>query len=420
MPPLEEPFLHLTPHRTNINRAYIHLKNRHFSSTTTFFLWALFFVAFTTSYLSFIDSGHRFLHLPTSWEKNVRSSAHICRANGLSVLVTGAAGFIGTHVSLALKKRGDGVVGVDNFNDYYGPSLKRTRQDLLEFHGVFIVDGDINDRRLLAALFDTTSFTHVIHLAAQVGLQYAVDNPYAYVHSNIASFVTLLEQCKSADPQPAVVWASSGAVYGVHNKVPFSETDQVDEPATIYGSTKRVGEEITRTYNRLYGLSITGLRFFTVYGPWGRPDMAYFSFIRNIIEGKPITIYRASNQVKLARDFVYIDDIVKGFIASLDTSGNSTGSSGAKNGSAPYRIFNLGNTSPTTVPDLLTILENILKMKATKEVVDMCGNGEDIFARVNISLAERELGYKPITDLKTGLRKFAKWYLWYYGQTIRQ
>ncbi|KAF5787535.1 putative UDP-glucuronate 4-epimerase [Helianthus annuus] len=416
MPTLEdqEPLLLSSPSciiLRSSNPIMIPAFRRRFPSTTTVFIWALLLLAFTASYIILVDPG-------SSVEKNVRLSAHVTRANGLSVLVTGAAGFIGSHVAIALKNRGDGVVGVDNFDNYYGRSLKETRRDLLELNGVYIVEGDINDSRLLSMLFDTVEFTHVMHLAAQVGVQYAVENPYAYVRSNVASLVTLLEQCKSAHPQPAVVWASSGSVYGVHNKVPYSETDRVDPPDTIYASTKRTGEEITHTYNRLHGLSITGLRFFTVYGPWGRPDMAYFSFVRNILQGEPITIYRAKNRVDPAREFIYIDDIVKGCVASLDTSGKSTGSGGLKNGSAPYRIFNLGNGSPVTVPALVAILEENLKMRVEKDVVDMCGDGDDSFAYVNISLAERELGYKPTTDLQTGLREFVKWYLWYYGKPL--
>ncbi|GJU25512.1 UDP-glucuronate 4-epimerase 1 [Tanacetum coccineum] len=413
MPPLDEPLLPSTPCKSNAYYRIINLTPR----WRMFFISALVLIAFTASYMTFVHSGQR----SNPWTNSIRSSAHIHRDNGISVLVTGAAGFIGSHVSLALKNRGDGVVGVDNFNNYYSPSLKRTRQSLLDFHGVYIVDGDINDYRLLSMLFNTVPFTHVMHLAAQVGVQYAIDNPYVYVHNNIASFITLLERCKVSDPQPAVVWASSGSVYGVQNKNknPFSEMDRVDLPSTIYASTKRTGEEITRTYNRLHGLSITALRFFTVYGPWGRPDMAYFSFIKNILTGEPITMYRANrakNHVHLARDFVYIDDIVKGCVASLDTSGKSTGSGGAKNGSAPYRVFNLGNGSPVTVPALVTVLEDNLKMKATKDVMDMCGNGDDSFAYVNISLAEKEIGFKPTTDLQTGLKEFVKWYLWYYGK----
>ncbi|KAJ0954041.1 putative UDP-glucuronate 4-epimerase [Helianthus annuus] len=349
------------------------------------------------------------------WEKRVVSSSQIHRKNGFSVLVTGAAGFVGTHVSLALKKRGDGVVGIDNFNDYYDPALKKARRKMLESKNIFIINADINDQNVLAKLFEIVAFTHVMHLAAQAGVRYAMENPKSYVHSNIAGLVTLLEQCKSADPQPAVVWASSSSVYGLNDKVPFSESDRTDQPASLYAATKKAGEEITHTYNHIYGLSITGLRFFTVYGPWGRPDMAYFSFTKNILKGKPITVYRGKNGVDLARDFTYIDDIVKGCVGSLDTAGKSTGSGGKKKGPAPYRIFNLGNTSPVTVPTLVSILEKNLKMKAKKNVVDMPGNGDVPFTHANISLAQRELGYKPTTDLPTGLRKFVKWYLWYYG-----
>ncbi|CAI0394148.1 unnamed protein product [Linum tenue] len=320
----------------------------------------------------------------------------------MSVLVTGAAGFVGSHVSLALKKRGDGVVGIDNFNSYYDPSLKKARKSMLAEHGVFVVAGDINDGKLLAKLFDVVAFTHVMHLAAQAGVRYAMENPHSYVHSNIAGLVTLLEICKSANPQPAVVWASSSSVYGLNEKSPFSESDRTDQPASLYAATKKAGEEITHTYNHIYGLSITGLRFFTVYGPWGRPDMAYFSFTRNILQGKPITVYRGKNRVDLARDFTYIDDVVKGCLGSLDTS-------------APYRIFNLGNTSPVTVPALVSILERHLKVKAKKNVVEMPGNGDVPFTHANISMARREFGYKPTTDLQTGLKKFVKWYLSYYG-----
>ncbi|KAL4571328.1 hypothetical protein LXL04_018086 [Taraxacum kok-saghyz] len=432
MPHLDEELFPSTPGKIKIERAHHHTMNRAvhrcFTSTTTIFLWALLFVALMASYMSiqsFVDSGTRYLHHTNSrdhdgiggvyWEKQIRSSAQIRRSNGISVLVTGAAGFVGTHVSLALKKRGDGVVGVDNFNDYYDPSLKNARRGLLDSHNVFVVEGDINDRELLAKLFDVVAFTHVMHLAAQAGVRYAMENPHSYVHSNVAGLVTLLEQCKSSDPQPAVVWASSSSVYGLNDKSPFSESDRTDQPASLYAATKKAGEAITHTYNHIYGLSITGLRFFTVYGPWGRPDMAYFSFTRNILQGKPITVYRGKNGVDLARDFTYIDDIVKGCVASLDTSGKSTGSGGRKRGAAPYRIFNLGNTSPVTVPTLVSILERNLKKRAKKKVVDMPGNGDVPFTHANISLARRKLGYKPTTDLPTGLRKFVKWYLSYYG-----
>uniref|UniRef100_A0A1J3EYA5 UDP-glucuronate 4-epimerase n=1 Tax=Noccaea caerulescens TaxID=107243 RepID=A0A1J3EYA5_NOCCA len=354
-----------------------------------------------------------------AWEKRVRQSSTAKRPHGLSVLVTGAAGFVGSHCSIALRKRGDGVLGFDNFNDYYDPSLKRARQQLLEKQQVFIVEGDLNDGPLLRKLFDVVPFTHVLHLAAQAGVRYAMKNPQSYISSNIAGFVNLLEVAKAANPQPAIVWASSSSVYGLNTENPFSEEHRTDQPASLYAATKKAGEEITHTYNHIYGLAITGLRFFTVYGPWGRPDMAYFSFTRNILQGKPITIYRGKNRVDLARDFTYIDDIVKGCLGSLDSSGKSTGSGGKKRGAAPYRIFNLGNTAPVTVPILVDILEKYLKMKAKRNFVEMPGNGDVPFTHANISSARNEFGYKPTTDLETGLKKFVRWYLSYYGYNTK-
>ncbi|CAN8286343.1 unnamed protein product [Cochlearia groenlandica] len=351
-----------------------------------------------------------------AWEKRIRASARIrTSSKGITVLVTGAAGFVGTHVSAALKRRGDGVVGLDNFNDYYDPSLKRARQALLERSGVFIVEGDINDAGLLRKLFKIVSFTHVMHLAAQAGVRYAMENPSSYVHSNIAGLVNLLEICKSANPQPSIVWASSSSVYGLNTKVPFSEKDRTDQPASLYAATKKAGEEIAHTYNHIYGLSLTGLRFFTVYGPWGRPDMAYFFFTKDILKGKSISVFESANHGTVARDFTYIDDIVKGCLASLDTAEKSTGSGGKKRGPAQLRVFNLGNTSPVPVSDLVSILEMQLKVKAKKNVIKMPRNGDVPYTHANISLAQRELGYKPTTDLQTGLKKFVRWYLSYYS-----
>ncbi|CAH8362467.1 unnamed protein product [Eruca vesicaria subsp. sativa] len=349
-----------------------------------------------------------------AWEKRVRSSARVRTRRGVSVLVTGAAGFVGTHVSSALKRRGDGVLGLDNFNDYYDPSLKRARQALLERSGIFVVEGDINDAALLRKLFEVVPFTHVMHLAAQAGVRYAMENPSSYVHSNIAGFVNLLEVCKSANPQPAIVWASSSSVYGLNTKVPFSEKDRTDQPASLYAATKKAGEEIAHTYNHIYGLSLTGLRFFTVYGPWGRPDMAYFFFTKDILRGKAISVFEGANHGTVARDFTYIDDIVKGCLGALDTAEKSTGSGGKKRGAAQLRVFNLGNTSPVPVTHLVSILERLLKVKAKRNIMKLPRNGDVQFTHANISSAQRELGYKPTTDLQTGLKKFARWYLGYY------
>ncbi|CAL9232894.1 unnamed protein product [Arabidopsis halleri] len=348
------------------------------------------------------------------WEKQVRKSARPRSRGGLTVLVTGASGFVGTHVSIALRRRGDGVLGLDNFNRYYDPKLKRARQGLLERSGVFVVEGDINDAVLLRKLFDVVLFTHVMHLAAQAGVRYAMQNPGSYVNSNIAGFVNLLEVSKSANPQPAIVWASSSSVYGLNSKVPFSEKDRTDQPASLYAATKKAGEGIAHTYNHIYGLSLTGLRFFTVYGPWGRPDMAYFFFTKDILKGKTITVFESPDKGSVARDFTYIDDIVKGCLGALDTAEKSTGSGGKKKGPAMFRIYNLGNTSPVPVTKLVTILEKLLKMKAKKKIMPLPRNGDVEFTHANITLAQAELGYKPAVDLETGLKKFVKWYMGFY------
>ncbi|KAK1651722.1 hypothetical protein QYE76_069527 [Lolium multiflorum] len=380
------------------------------------------------------DSPRRSLHASpatasyggAAWEKKVRASARVRRANGgragLSVLVTGAAGFVGCHAAAALRRRGDGVLGLDNFNDYYDPALKRGRAALLARAGVYVVDGDIADADLLAKLFDVVPFTHVLHLAAQAGVRHALVDPMSYVRANVAGLVALLEAARAADPQPAIVWASSSSVYGLNSHVPFSEHDRTDRPASLYAATKKAGEEIAHVYNHIYGLSLTALRFFTVYGPWGRPDMAYFFFTRDILAGRPITVYESSgggaHQTTISRDFTYIDDIVKGCIGALDTAGKSTGSGGKKRGPAPFRTYNLGNTSPVPVTQLVDLLEKMLKVKAERRIVKMPRNGDVPYTHANISLAQRELGYRPSTDLQTGLKKFVRWYLEYYNPEL--
>lgn len=376
------------------------------------------------------DSPRRSLHTSSpsaaatwggaAWEKKVRASARVRRANGrgLTVLVTGAAGFVGCHAAAALRRRGDGVLGLDNFNDYYDPALKRGRAALLARSGVYVVDGDIADAELLAKLFDVVPFTHVLHLAAQAGVRHALVDPMSYVRANVGGFVALLEAARMANPQPAIVWASSSSVYGLNSHVPFSEHDRTDRPASLYAATKKAGEEIAHAYNHIYGLSLTALRFFTVYGPWGRPDMAYFFFTRDILAGRPITVYESAgggtHQTTISRDFTYIDDIVKGCVGALDTAGRSTGSGGKKRGPAPFRTYNLGNTSPVPVTQLVDLLEKLLKVKAVRKIVKMPRNGDVPYTHANISLAQRELGYRPSTDLQTGLKKFVRWYLEYY------
>ncbi|XP_068666802.1 UDP-glucuronate 4-epimerase 6-like [Aristolochia californica] len=395
---------------------------------STFLVALVLILFFTLNYPPFSEnpSAHQFHHHAhslssafygggTQWEKQVRHSSTPRHPNVFSVLVTGAAGFVGTHASLALKKRGDGVLGLDNFNSYYDLSLKRARQELLQKHGVFIVEADINDGPLLAKLFDVVPFTHVLHLAAQAGVRYAMKNPQSYVASNIGGFVNLLEIVKTADPQPAIVWASSSSVYGLNTQNPFTESQRTDQPASLYAATKKAGEEIAHTYNHIYGLSITGLRFFTVYGPWGRPDMAYFSFTKDILQHIPISVFRTQDQKEVARDFTYIDDVVKGILGALDTAEKSTGSGGKKTGPAQLRVYNLGNKSPVPVGKLVSILEELLNVKARKKIITMPRNGDVPFTHANVNLAAADFGYKPTTDLTTGLRKFVKWYFSYYG-----
>ncbi|XP_073066068.1 UDP-glucuronate 4-epimerase 3-like [Primulina eburnea] len=385
--------------------------------------WATILAAF----IIFLSVRSRFpgqfsseLRISTSWGgrkwvEQVLTSAKPRQETGhFTILVTGAAGFIGFHVSAALKQRGDGVVGLDNFNDYYDPLLKRARQERLNGIGIFVVEGDINDSNLLKELFKIVEFTHVMHLAAQAGVRYGLKNPTSYIHSNVAGFVAILEACKSANPQPAIIWASSSSVYGLNSKKPFSEADRTDQPASLYAATKKSGEEIAHAYNHIYGLSITGLRFFTVYGPWGRPDMAYFFFTKDILERTPITIFEGRNQETVARDFTYIDDIVKGCLAALDTAEKSTGSGGKKKGKAQLRVFNLGNTSPVTVKKLVRTLERLLKVKAKKKVEPLPVNGDVSFTHADISYAKKELSYRPKTDLESGLKKFVDWYMEYY------
>ncbi|KAF5775703.1 putative UDP-glucuronate 4-epimerase [Helianthus annuus] len=348
------------------------------------------------------------------WEKTVDSLVNIRLKTGYSVLGIRAAGFVGIHVSAALKRCVDYVLWLDNCNNYYDPTHKRA-STCVGKNGIFIVEGDINDTVLLTKLFEVVHFTHVMHLAAQAGVRYAMQNPksyihsniagvrYAmqnpksYIHSNIAGFVNVLEVCKNANPQPAIIWASSSSVYGLNTEVPFAEKDRTDQPASLYAATKKAGEEIAHTYNHIYGLSLTGLRFFTVYGPWGRLDMAYFFFTKDILKRKPIPIFESSNHGTFTL-LKRVQEVV-----------------GRKKGAAQFRIFNLGNTLPVPVSDLVSILEKLLKVKAERRVMKLPRNGDVPFTHANISLAQREFGYKPTTDLQTGLKKFVRWYEKYYG-----
>merc|ERR1712048_323829 len=283
----------------------------------------------------------------------------------------------------ALKKRGDGVLGIDDFNSYYPVGLKRDRAATLERAGVLTLEMDLNDGDRLKALMDECKFTHILALAAQAGVRYATKHPQSYVSSNIAGFVELLEVARNADPMPRIVYASSSSVYGLNTKVPFAEEDRVDNPASLYAATKKANEMIAHCYKHIYGLSVIGLRFFTVYGPWGRPDMAAFHFTKKIEQGEPIKIFQGPGGSELERDFTYIDDIVAGCIASLDRIGPSE-----KPGS--LKVYNLGNKSPVSVSEFVDILEEHLGKRAIRQYMPLPNSGDVLKTHADISLASKE------------------------------
>lgn len=313
------------------------------------------------------------------------------------VLVTGAAGFIGFHLANYLKERGDYVVGYDNFNDYYSPQLKEHRANELHNEEIEVVKGDICDSFLLEETIKKHKFTHVVHLAAQAGVRYSLQNPQAYIRSNIEGFINILEACKKFAPLP-LIYASSSSVYGLNDKSPFSEMDRTDQPVSVYGATKKTNELLAYSYYHLYRIPVTGLRFFTVYGPWGRPDMAYFSFTKAILEGKPIELF---NFGKMKRDFTYIDDIVQGTAAALDLS-------------APCEIFNLGNHKPVELISFIQSLEHCIGKKAILEPKPM-QKGDVLATFADIQHSQEKLGFFPRTTLDNGLPKFVRWYKEYHG-----
>ncbi len=305
----------------------------------------------------------------------------------MNIFITGIAGFIGSHLAQALRARGNTVTGCDNFNDYYNPALKRQRAAILESKGIKVIEADIFN---LPPLGETT---HFVHLAAQAGVRYSKTNPQTYVDTNLNGFLQVLELIRR-HPHIPLIYASSSSVYGLNKKVPFSETDRTDDPSSLYGATKKSNELMASAYHHLYGISVTGLRFFTVYGPWGRPDMAYYSFTDAILQQKPIQLF---NHGKMQRDFTYVDDIVQGTIAALDKS-------------LPNEIFNLGNHKPEEIVTLIHLLEQKLGKKARVELLpDLLGEVPTTYA--DISKSQKILGFTPRTSLDQGLDKFLAWYL---------
>lgn len=328
----------------------------------------------------------------------------------MKVLLTGVAGFIGSHVAIKLLERGDTVIGVDNLNDYYEVSLKEARLASIQKHpnakNFSFVKFDLAEQQSTARLFTEVQPDSVVHLAAQAGVRYSLENPNAYISSNIVAFTHILEACRAIKLKH-LVYASSSSVYGGNTKLPFSETDAVDHPVSLYAATKKSNELMAHTYSHLYGIPTTGLRFFTVYGPWGRPDMAPFLFADAILNHRPIKVF---NHGDMMRDFTYIDDIVEGVIRVLDKP--ATAALNATT-SAPYRLFNIGNNKPEKLLDFIGYLENAFGLKAEKEFLPMqSGDVKATFA--DTSTLDAWVGFKPNTDLKLGVEKFVSWYRDYY------
>jgi UDP-glucuronate 4-epimerase len=339
----------------------------------------------------------------------------------MSVLVTGAAGFIGYHTAAALLARGERVVGIDNLNDYYDVSLKEARLALLTESPAFRFEKvDIADREgVTAVLGRHPDLDRVIHLAAQAGVRYSLVNPYAYIHANVEGHVVLLEACRRLPRLSHFVYASSSSVYGANTKLPFSVDDRVDTPVSLYGATKKAMEEISHAYAHIYRIPLTGLRFFTVYGPWGRPDMAAFIFTRKILAGEPIPVF---NNGEMRRDFTYIDDIVSGIIASLDRPPldrppldrpplDRPGENAVK---ACCRVYNLGNHRSEHLMDFIGAIERALGRKARLELLPMqTGDVKETFA--DIEASRRDLGFEPRTPIEEGVPRFIAWYQSFYG-----
>jgi len=334
----------------------------------------------------------------------------------MKILVTGAAGFIGFHTSKKLLDRGDEVVGLDNFNDYYDVSLKEGRANILAAYENFkLVRMDLADRSGIESLFATEKFDKVINLAAQAGVRYSIENPHSYIDSNIVGFVNILEGCRHNDVKH-LTYASSSSVYGANTTMPFSIHQNVDHPLALYGATKKANELFAHTYSNLYELPTTGLRFFTVYGPYGRPDMALFLFTKNILEGKTIDVF---NYGKHRRDFTYIDDIVEGVVRTSDHTAKpnsdwdaSTPDPGTSK--APYRIYNIGNQQPVELMDYIGAVEKALGKEAKKNLLPLQpGDVPDTWA--DTSDLANDVGYQPATPVEVGVKNFVDWYLEFYN-----
>lgn len=334
----------------------------------------------------------------------------------MKLLVTGAAGFIGAALSEALLARGDQVVGVDNLSDFYDVDLKRARLSrLAAFDGFRDVRLDIADRAGIEALFQEVRPQRVVHLAAQAGVRYGAVNPHAYVHSNLAGFLNVLEGCRHVEVEH-LVFASSSSVYGANTRVPFSVHDNVDHPVSLYAATKKANELMAHAYSHLYRIPATGLRFFTVYGPWGRPDMALFVFVRNILAGEPIDVY---NYGRHRRDFTYIDDIVAGVLRVLErpAKANEAWSGDAPDpasSNAPYALYNIGNNNSVDLEKYIEVIENCLGARAKKNLLPL-QPGDVVETWADVDDLARDFDYRPATTVEQGVQSFVDWYKEYYG-----
>jgi len=329
----------------------------------------------------------------------------------MTILVTGAAGFIGMHVCLELLNRGERVIGLDNFNDYYDVRLKEARAAVLgEDAGFSLERADIADRAAMEDMFDRhRDITGIVHLAAQAGVRYSLENPYAYVQSNLMGQVVMLEGARRLPGLRHFVYASSSSVYGGNEKQPFAVGDAVDRPVSLYAASKRADELMTRTYSHLYGLPATGLRFFTVYGPWGRPDMAPFLFTDAVAAGRPIRVF---NHGQMWRDFTYIDDIVAGVIAALDRPASPAPEEPGGD-VVPHRLYNLGNSRPERLLDFIAAIESALGRKAEK-IMEPMQPGDVPSTYADISASTANLGYVPRTPMVEGVQRFINWYRDFY------
>jgi len=335
----------------------------------------------------------------------------------MSILVTGSAGFIGNALTRQLLARGERVIGLDNLNAYYDVELKMARLALVRDHPGFTEAAvDLADRDAMVELFAREKPTRVVNLAAQAGVRYSLENPHTYVDSNLVGFLNLLEGCRATGVEH-LVFASSSSVYGTNTKLPYSVDDPADHPVSLYAATKRANELMAHSYSHLYGIPMSGLRFFTVYGPWGRPDMAPMKFARAIIAGEPLDIYNDGN---MSRDFTYIDDIIDGVIRTLDhqptpvahTKGEPTYPSSSH--TAPYRIYNIGNNKPVDLMDFIAALEDSLGLRAVRNFMPMQpGDVRDTWA--DVETLTRDVGYRPSTSIKDGVARFVDWYRDFYG-----